>query len=234
MGLCNCFKGQPGFELQMWWLLILALSRYVFCFRFGFLIDDYDQSFEGCSVAEFGVMSSQASERERRVISDSLNNLLRTHWKSRFIGERDPGFKCRIEPWELDDPHPKGKSFAIYGEMNEFMAKLKMTLLNQIDVDEAWDSVNFYLAPMLHCPRAIADKLPQEVTIRLSRATVERNSEEPSIELIDFAMDFGFEVISYDSSGTLDTVILSDTRQERLQKIRNKNRRCCSSCCNIL
>lgn len=217
-----------------WWLLILLLLKQAACFRFGYLIADYDQAFKGCSVAEFGVMSSQATEHERKVISDALNNLLRTHWKLRFVGDRDPGFKCRIEPWELKDPHPKGRSFAIYGEMNEFMAQIKLTLMNQLDVDEAWDSVNFYVVPMLHCPPAVADTLSQETTIKLSRATLENNSEEPSMEVIDLAMDFGFEVISYDSSGTLETAILSDTREERLQRIRRKNRKCCRNCCTVM
>ena len=224
---------------------MLFLILYFLCFtqsnafRFGFLIDDYSGQFDGCSVAQFGMISDTASEDDRHHLSETLNHLFRVNWKAKFSKvAMDQGFACTLKSLNKPKTWSSFHELAIEGEMNSFLALIKTQLGTQMPTPQFFDAITFFKTPVMVCPAAVADGLlrQSEVTIKLAKAAIERphQSADPiDISLIDSEFDSKFEVASYKSTGTLDDFLLS-TREERLASLKKKQRRCTSSCCTIM
>ncbi len=212
-------------------MLLLIFSLCVvqsFAFRFGFLIEDNAGKFLGCSVAQFGIISETANNKDRYHVTNAINHFLRAMWKSKFAKNRDPGFKSVLKPIPNPSSNTAFLALSIEGEMNIYLAQIKINVFSQLDPPEYWDLVTFFKSPILFCPVPVAEALlsEPEINIKLVKAAVERpnfSNDAVSVSMID--LDSNFEVPTYYSDTATNTEGISILSKKRFP--------CCTSC-NLL
>lgn len=242
------FKGRPtetdiSTDCMMLTLLLFLYLGHVFGHRFGFYIDDATGRFESCNFVQFGTVSEAATEAERLEISETFNHLFRANWKAKYIYEEDPGFESKLKPLRKLRSSDPFHEIIIEGEMNSFLALLKIQMATTLDPLPSRRHLTFYKSPMLVCSPSAAKRLLKnpEMNIKLAAVAIETVRDPSEIidhTIIDTTCDFVFEIPRYESSGTLNEDLLPSamTRAERPAKLRRRQRRClvkCTDCCNI-
>lgn len=163
-------------------LLVLHLFTQISSKKFGYLLFDEGNVLNEKFVA-FGSLPEDTDENDLLIISDNLNRFYRYHRidKQRY---QDPNaIKFSVNLFQQATLPDGSYQVALKGELSNFLALFRLTMMNAIGSSDVWKTVKFYSDPIIIMKKEAFKRAPTEIRVTLIRAAFDNFDVVPNNDL---------------------------------------------------
>lgn len=158
-------------------VFFIIFSKPIYSIKFGFLLDDEMNVFNEKFVA-FGSLPADVTGEQMIAVSNNLNNFYRYERKARTkksISESrssGPGSPLKFQVTLLKQTLLEDGNYqvSLTGELSNFLALFRFTMINALQVSDIWKSANFYWDPIVIMSPESFEKAPKDLKVTLLRA----------------------------------------------------------------